>query len=400
MKIAKDGIRSIVRIGYDGKVYKTFRGTDKEERFKNEIRVLQELEARGCDYVPRVIEFEEDTLTLVTTNCGSPVEKLPDSRIEEIFSELTENYGVVHDDPFLRNITYDSHRGRFCVIDFELAEIRGAPIDVESVTSLTWSGLSRSGNRKEQNEDAMSVFSIQDGWANREEMKDERAMESGNLIFAVSDGMGGHAGGAIASELVVNELHRFIPALMGDDSGSGSPSSVLERSIHDLHAHVQNYAATRPAISSMGATVVCGLFCNRELHFGHVGDSRLYRFRRGKLDQLTQDHSIIGKLYHEGKINEMEARTNPRRNILSQAIGAKCQFVHPQVGSSNLEKGDWFMICSDGIIDGLWNKQIEEEFLMADVTNASPADVAENLLKHAYEAAGKDDTTLFVIRAN
>ena len=70
MKIAKDGIRSIVKVGYDGRVYKTFRGSDKDERFANEVRVLNVLEARGCDYVPRLLDNDPQTLTIVTTNDG------------------------------------------------------------------------------------------------------------------------------------------------------------------------------------------------------------------------------------------------------------------------------------------------------------------------------------------
>lgn len=118
----KDTQRALVRIGYDGRVHKTFRGPKAEERFANEVRVLQYLEARGCDFVPRVLEADPERLHMVTTNCGSRVEHLGETRMKELYDEL-ETFGVRHEDAFLRNITYRRTDGRFCVIDFEFATI-------------------------------------------------------------------------------------------------------------------------------------------------------------------------------------------------------------------------------------------------------------------------------------
>ena len=122
MKEIKDTVRSRVRIAYDGSVHKTFHGTNAAERYAREVRVLRYLELKGCDFVPRVIDCDDKTLTLVTTNCGQPVQKMSDEKIKAIYAELGE-FGVTHGDEFLRNITYDSRRGRFCLIDFELATI-------------------------------------------------------------------------------------------------------------------------------------------------------------------------------------------------------------------------------------------------------------------------------------
>ncbi len=122
MHEVKDTVRAMVRIGYDGRVHKTFRGHAAADRFANEIRVLKYLEQRGCDFVPRVLESDPATLKLVTTNCGSRVEHMSEEKMKEIFASL-EQYGVRHEDPFLRNITYNAREGRFCVIDFEFATI-------------------------------------------------------------------------------------------------------------------------------------------------------------------------------------------------------------------------------------------------------------------------------------
>ncbi len=129
----KDTVRAQVRIGYDGRVHKTFRGHRARERFAHEVRVLRRLEERGCDFVPRLLEADEAGLKIVTTNCGRLVEHLSEERQREIFAEL-EKYGVRHEDRALRNITYRVADGRFCVIDFEFATLLGADGGPEEAT--------------------------------------------------------------------------------------------------------------------------------------------------------------------------------------------------------------------------------------------------------------------------
>lgn len=123
MEQVKDTRRALVRIGYDGRVHKTFRGHQARERFQNEIRVLRYLEAQKCDFVPRVIEAHDEELRLVTTSCGQRVEHLSEERVREIFADLQTRFHVKHEDPYLRNITYSTQLGTFCIIDFEFATI-------------------------------------------------------------------------------------------------------------------------------------------------------------------------------------------------------------------------------------------------------------------------------------
>jgi len=118
----KDTLRALVRIGFDGRVYKTFRGPKAEERFQTEVKVLRYLEKRACPFVPRLIESDPAALRIVTTNCGSRVEHLDAGRQKEIYDELLQ-YGVRHEDAEMRNVTYSQSMGRFCVIDFEFATI-------------------------------------------------------------------------------------------------------------------------------------------------------------------------------------------------------------------------------------------------------------------------------------
>lgn len=118
----KDTLRATVRLTFDGRVIKTFHGPKAQERFDNEVKVLRHLEERGCPFVPRLLEARSESLTIVTTNCGMRVEHLDAQRTTELFAEL-EAFGVRHDDPDMRNVTYRQSDGRFCLIDFEFATI-------------------------------------------------------------------------------------------------------------------------------------------------------------------------------------------------------------------------------------------------------------------------------------
>lgn len=405
MKIAKDGIRSIVKVGYDGRVYKTFRGTDKEARFENEIKVLKALEARGCEIVPRLLDSDPEDLTIVTTNCGAPAEaSISEERAAALFQLLEEEYGIVHDDPYPRNITYHARMGEFCVIDFELAKILEDPKrrsdGDEARRVLEWCGLSQEGTRKRNNQDSLSIFSSAMGWAGSVDLSGRQSIDGNGLIFAVSDGMGGPSSGDVASSLVVRELRRFLPAMMGDFHGATDPEDLLQRSIESLHSYVTRVGDRDSRLTGMGATVVCALFYRTRITYAHVGDSRLYKYRNGELKQLTFDHTYVGAQLRAGALNERQSRMHPRRNILQQAIGGGCQFVHPQVSSTSIEPGDWFLMCSDGVVDGLWNKNIDECFSDACRNDSSAEEVAHRILDWAVREAGGDDTTLFVIRAH
>lgn len=118
----KDTLRATVHLSFDGRVFKTYHGADAQTRFTNEVRLLRFLEARGCTFVPKLLEADPDKPRIVTTNCGSRVQHLDEQRTKEIFAEL-EQFGVRHDDPDIRNVTYRNSDGRFCVIDFEFATI-------------------------------------------------------------------------------------------------------------------------------------------------------------------------------------------------------------------------------------------------------------------------------------
>lgn len=122
MHEAKNTARALVRIGYDGRVHKYFRGPQAKERYENEVRVLRYLEEKGCDFVPKIISSGDDELYLVTSNAGKRVDHVSDEKCKKLFDKL-KSYGVRHDDAEARNITYDNRAGQFSIIDFEFATI-------------------------------------------------------------------------------------------------------------------------------------------------------------------------------------------------------------------------------------------------------------------------------------
>lgn len=118
----KDSKVAKVRVGFDGRVHKWYRGPLAKERYENEIRVLRYLEKQGCGFVPKVLEEYPEDMYLVMSNCGTRIAELGEEKLNHLFREL-ENYGVEHDDQAVRNITYNHRLGRFCIIDFEFATI-------------------------------------------------------------------------------------------------------------------------------------------------------------------------------------------------------------------------------------------------------------------------------------
>ena len=118
----KDTLRSTVSLTFDGRVVKSYHGPNARERFDHEVEVLRYLEQKRCKFVPRLLEADPVEMRIVTTSCGSRVERIDDERLQELLTEL-ESYGVHHDDPDARNVTYRQSDGRFCLVDFELATI-------------------------------------------------------------------------------------------------------------------------------------------------------------------------------------------------------------------------------------------------------------------------------------
>ena len=398
MHQVKDTQRALVRIGYDGRVHKTFRGPEAYVRFENEVRVLRYLEQRGCDFVPRLLEVDEAGLGIVTTNCGSRVDQLNKERLQQLFAEL-ETFGVRHDDPELRNVTYRAGDGRFCLIDFEFAtlidEVAAHPGPPSP--DVRWSGLTHQGHVRTNNEDTFLALEF-DGKEIRYLGKNgEASWAKADFVFAVSDGMGGAKSGEFASRITKDKITGLMPkryrtAAPGPASGYADLLDQLFRAIHqDLLELGESYEECR----GMGTTLSMVWLTPGWIYFGHIGDSRIYHLPPGGgITQLTHDHGHVGWLRRQGKINEREARAHPMRNALHQSLGAEHQFIEPQFGVLPCSTGDRLLLCSDGLIEGLWDRQLEEIVRQAD-----PVPVAQRLINAALERAGRDNITALVVEA-
>ena len=136
LKPLKDGIRSSVRIDFQGHVHKRLRGTDADKRYATEVEVLTEIEERGCPYVPRLLEEHPEELYFVSTNCGKLATQISKDKADRLFAKLKREYGIRHLDAEPRNITYDDKQGCFCIIDFELAEVLDPPPGLEQPPSI------------------------------------------------------------------------------------------------------------------------------------------------------------------------------------------------------------------------------------------------------------------------
>ena len=149
----------------------------------------------------------------------------------------------------------------------------------------------------------------------------------------------------------------------------------------------------------MEATLSLCWFTPERMHFGHVGDSRIYHLpaQGPAIRQITHDDTHVGWLFRNGQINERQARTHPRRNVLQKALGGSNQFVNPQVGTVLFEPGDSFLLCSDGLVDGLYNGDLEEMLRAADFGDAT-RHPAERMVREAVNRSGRDNTTAMVIQ--
>ncbi len=410
MQEAKNTQRALVRIGFDGRVHKLFRGPNADTRFENEVRVLRYLEVRKCPFVPRLLDSNQETLEIVTSNCGARVQHMTEDKIKELF-DMLQAYGVRHDDPFLRNITYRATDGIFCVIDFEFAEIIGAPAEDPQVPPalrhstaqrVSWSGTTHPGKFRPNNEDQFLAMLLDRQGIRYLGKSGEASLEQCDFIFAVSDGMGGERSGEFASRIAMEKITLQLPKQfsLGEDRFSAYSNDILGELFKSIHADMLKLGRYDENCRDMGATLTLAWFRRGRVYFGHIGDSRLYYLPgTGSMRQVTEDHSHVGWLRRTGKLNEREARMHPRKNVLAQALGAGHRYLIPQVGVLDYDPGDRFVLCSDGVIDGLWDRGIEEIARGLDPTIPSGTK-AEQLVRTAVDVSGRDNATAVVVEAS
>ncbi|MCD6060265.1 MAG: protein phosphatase [Moraxellaceae bacterium] len=234
--------------------------------------------------------------------------------------------------------------------------------------SPIFAGLTDPGRQRDHNEDAYAL-----------------APELGIAVLA--DGMGGHNAGDVASDIAVNTTM----AILRQTAGL-SAHDRLETAVQAAHAGIREKAASSARYHGMGTTVVALLLDGAKLTVAHVGDSRLYRLRRGQLTALTRDHSLLQEFIDKGLYTPEEARAKVARNILTHALGLE-EALKLDIGQHATEAGDRYLICSDGLYEMVNDTEIAA--LLG--RGGKPADICPVLVELANAKGGKDNITVVVI---
>jgi serine/threonine protein phosphatase PrpC len=206
-------------------------------------------------------------------------------------------------------------------------------------------------------------------------------------IFVVADGMGGAQAGEVASKAAADAFDVDLP--------DGPPEQVLRQTILNANRSIHELARNDPSRAGMGTTLTAAIVSaeREEVAIGHVGDSRAYRLRGGRLEQLTRDHSLVEEMRRKGQLTDAQAEDHPQRSIITRALGPEPE-VEPDVHSVSAAPGDVFLICSDGLTTMLGEAQIGK--LLAQATSMSAA--VRALVDEANRAGGRDNITVLAFR--
>lgn len=241
---------------------------------------------------------------------------------------------------------------------------------------LTYFGLTDVGHVRKNNED---VF------LNLEEYG----------FFALADGMGGHNAGEIAAKEAVRFVSTSIEELFASserDWNIFDLSSFNKLCIENANSWVHHLGKKKKNYAGMGTTLCTLLFHERSLIYGHVGDSRIYRFREGILEQLTDDHSLTNQLVEKGQVSKEKSLELPYKNILTRAIGTQMD-VEAEIHIAPVNPHDIYLMCSDGLTDQVSDAEISNILKNAkDIRSATSA-----LVERAKEQGGLDNVTVVLV---
>ncbi len=202
-------------------------------------------------------------------------------------------------------------------------------------------------------------------------------------LFAVADGMGGHAAGEVASEIAVNTLAESAPA--------HADAEALGKAVMQANQAVIDAAREGVGREGMGTTMTAAILEGERLVIAQVGDSRAYLLHQGKLQQLTRDHSLMADMIEAGQITEEEARTHPNRSVITRALGSDPNML-PDLYEINVGAGDRLLVCSDGLSGMVFDDEIEDILARID----DPQRCANMLVSQAIAAGGHDNITVIV----
>jgi serine/threonine protein phosphatase PrpC len=239
----------------------------------------------------------------------------------------------------------------------------------------------------------------------REQNEDSMLVDLENGVFMVADGMGGHAAGEVASAMAVETIHQVILGNQDPDETRLmreheviDPSDILRErlryAMNQASVTIRRESDTNPDLLGMGTTVVVLVVDGNQAHLAHVGDSRAYLFRNGRLSRLTRDHTVVQQEIDAGRLTPELARLLPTKHILTQSVGFHGP-VEPDTATRTIEPGDVFVLCSDGLTDPLDDEQIAKS--VAD----TPVELlADKLVEKAVELGTEDNVTVVVVGVN
>ena len=208
-------------------------------------------------------------------------------------------------------------------------------------------------------------------------------------FFVVADGMGGHAGGEVASKIAVDTICAYLESLWNTEI---SPQQLMQDAINKANQAIVNDQAANLVRSDMGTTVVLLIFRDEQPWYCHIGDSRLYRFRGAKLEQISEDHTWIARAIQTGVVNPDEAKSHPWRHMLLQCLGRE-DLKSVTARQVEWKAGDRFLICSDGLTEELSDDRIAHQ--LKSLRNGQQA--AQSLIDSAKLRGGRDNITVVII---
>ena len=218
-------------------------------------------------------------------------------------------------------------------------------------------------------------------------------------FFALADGMGGRKGGEVAAKEALASLYASIRSIQGENL-----LFELGRAIERANHHIHRMGRERREFFGMGTTVCCLLFRDQKVYYAHVGDSRIYRLRQGKLELLTQDHSLLAKWAFRKKPHApleeaiaqalLEERQNrPPKHIITKAIGP-CSIVEPEIASCETQPNDLFLLCSDGLSDLVPTSALQK--FLQNTPNLEIA--AQRMVEYAKFKGSNDNITVLIVQ--
>lgn len=206
-------------------------------------------------------------------------------------------------------------------------------------------------------------------------------------LFVVADGMGGHRGGKVASELAVKTIsERYF------SGESESVQSSLVNAIQSANEAVYSASAKNPALQGMGTTCVAAVVKHAAVYVAHIGDSRVYRLTKEAIVQVTEDHTVVADMQRRGILTAEEAKTHPERSVLYRALGTQ-KTAEVDVQPEHIVRGEeWYVLCSDGL-----SNMIDDGEIQKIVVANTPQRASEKLVSLANECGGYDNITVVVV---